>query len=223
MRWLGIALGFLVCLCLSSAGVVCAQGPNLPEEAQKVFEEMNARFDEIRKKAKEDVDAALDKCKKDLEGLVAQYSKDGKLDEAIATRDILRYLQNGAAYALPDPGDLEKYRDKVGTVFRFRVTGSTGGPLFGTEIYTTDSSLATAAVHAGVLQFGQTDDVLVTILPTKNSYRGSDRNGVSSRDWDEWPASFRVDKVPPPPMPMPQRGRGRGPMSQPNPETPDGA
>lgn len=91
---------------------------------------------------------------------------------------------------LPDPGTLVDYRDSVGETLNFRVTGATGGSVWGTDIYTDDSSLATAAVHAGLLHSGEEGVLTVTILPSKQSYAGSSRNDVTTSSWDEWPGSY---------------------------------
>jgi hypothetical protein len=94
---------------------------------------------------------------------------------------------------LPDPGTLTQHRADVGKSFLFEVTGSNAGAVWGTDIYTDDSALATAAVHAGVLAVGQKGVIKVTILPGQNSYASSTRNGVSSQSWENWDGSFRVD------------------------------
>ena len=55
--------------------------------------------------------------------------------------------------ALPDPGTLTNYKQPqhLGKTYVFRVTGAVdGGAIWGTGTYTLDSSLAMAAVHAGV-------------------------------------------------------------------------
>ena len=61
-----------------------------------------------------------------------------------------------------DPGNLASYRDKVGQTFLFTVTGTTNGTVYGDGIYTDDSELASAAVHAGILSPGETKDVART-------------------------------------------------------------
>jgi predicted Ser/Thr protein kinase len=96
----------------------------------------------------------------------------------------------------PDPGTLEKYRGQIGKSFRFKVTGSTSGYVYGTDTYTDDSSLATAAVHAGILREGEMGEVWVTILPGQDSYQGSDRHGVSSRNWTSYGGSYRIAALP---------------------------
>jgi hypothetical protein len=88
------------------------------------------------------------------------------------------------------PANLVGYRNRVGSVFEFTVTGSTGGSVWGTEVYTDDSSVARAAVHAGVLAVGETRTVTVTILPGQPSYPASTRNGVASASWGSWAGSF---------------------------------
>lgn len=95
----------------------------------------------------------------------------------------------------PAPENLLEYRDKVGQTFRFLVVGSTAGPLWGDAIYTDDSSIAAAAVHAGILREGQHGIVQVTILPPQDSYKGSTRNGVTSQPYAEWGGSFKVEPV----------------------------
>jgi hypothetical protein len=96
---------------------------------------------------------------------------------------------------LDDPGNLTDYRGQEGQTYYFSVTGSTQGSLWGTDIYTDDSSLATVAVHAGVLLEGQVGVVKVTILAGQSSYHGTTRNGVTSVDYSDWYGSYRVESV----------------------------
>lgn len=88
------------------------------------------------------------------------------------------------------PVSLTTYRNKVGQSFQFTVTGTTAGTVWGSDIYTDDSSVAAAAVHAGVLTAGQTKTVTITILAGQPAYSASTRNGVASKSWGAWTASF---------------------------------
>ena len=88
------------------------------------------------------------------------------------------------------PSNLKSYRDKVGQVFQFTLTGTLSGSVWGTDIYTDDSALACAAVHAGVVLPGETKVVTVRILAGQSSYQGSVRNGVTSSSFGTWPGSF---------------------------------
>lgn len=99
--------------------------------------------------------------------------------------------------ALPDPGTLSGYRGKVGQSYLFEVVGSTTGAVWGSGVYTDDSTLAAAAVHAGVLRAGQKGVVKVTIGKGYSSYSGGTSNGVVSAQWGEWPGSYQIEAVNP--------------------------
>jgi len=93
---------------------------------------------------------------------------------------------------LADPGNLSNYTSQTGAALYFRVTGDTSGSIWGTRIYTADSKLATAAVHAGVLAAGSSGIVKVTILAGQSSYTGSSNNGVQSSTFGSYQASYSV-------------------------------
>jgi hypothetical protein len=95
---------------------------------------------------------------------------------------------------LADPGNLGSYQNQIGKTFRFRVTGAVAGSLWGTGVYTTDSSLALAAVHAGVLKPGQTESIRVRIVPSPQIFQASTQNGVSSAGYGTFAAAFQVSR-----------------------------
>jgi len=99
-----------------------------------------------------------------------------------------------AKAALPDPGSLTGYRQpqNFGRQFTFRVTGAIRGSVWGTEIYTADSTLAAAAVHMGVLKVGETGLVTVTVLGPLPKFIGSTRNGVTTADYNQYPAAYQI-------------------------------
>jgi len=80
-----------------------------------------------------------------------------------------------------------------GTVARFRcpMAGEDRGPIWGTGTYTDDSSICTAAVHAGVITFRDGGDVAIQVMPGLDKYQGSSRNGVESLDFASWSGSYR--------------------------------
>lgn len=95
-----------------------------------------------------------------------------------------------AADVIAAPLSLTGYRNRVGQSFQLSVTGATSGPVWGTDVYTDDSHVGRAAVHAGVLAPGETKTVTVSILPGQSSYAASSRNGVSSSSWGGWGGSY---------------------------------
>ena len=92
------------------------------------------------------------------------------------------------------PANLVNFQNNVGKTFVFRVTGSTHGSVWGSDVYTADSTLAMAVVHAGILQVGQTGLVKVTIMAPPQNFTGSTRNGITSSPYDRYPAAFRVQR-----------------------------
>jgi hypothetical protein len=183
----------------------------LPEEAQTLIKKLDAEFNAIQEKATADVRAAYEKCIADLQKLQEKYVKEGMLDEAVAVRDHLRWLKSGGQLALPDPKTLEEYRDRVGQTYFFKVVGATDGAVYGDDVYTDDSPLATAAVHAGVLKFGESGVVMVTILPGKASYGSSEKNGVSTVDYERWGGSYRIEGLAPRVVPAARPTNGEAP------------
>lgn len=65
--------------------------------------------------------------------------------------------------------------------------------VWGTDIYTNDSSVCLAAAHAGVITLADGGMVQVTMLPGEESYEGTERNGVTTNDYGEWGDSFSVE------------------------------
>ncbi len=82
------------------------------------------------------------------------------------------------------PEGFETVRDlqlPPGRIVRIRVKGLQAGYVFGTDVYAASSTLAAAAVHAGVLKPDEAGVVTVRTLPGQNRYEGTARNGVTSR------------------------------------------
>lgn len=90
------------------------------------------------------------------------------------------------------PTNMGAFIGKYDIIFVFRTTGSKEGAIWGGKdgVYTSDSEIATAAVHAGVLKPGQTGLVRIKVLPGKSSYPEITRNGLTSHSFDEWEGSY---------------------------------
>ncbi|MGW6981903.1 LCCL domain-containing protein [Streptomyces sp. NPDC054932] len=97
------------------------------------------------------------------------------------------------------------------TNFRGRARGEkltfqcppSGSPssLYGTDIYTDDSSICYAAVHAGAITSTEGGKVTITLREGRTGYIGSARNGAVSQDWkDHWNWSFEVQTNNPKPQ-----------------------
>ena len=141
---------------------------------------------------------------KDKGGKVEEFLKLDLNGDGFITLDEL--MQAGYVASNPSPGQNAPgamqqqfpgaFRGQTGKVLYIEVTGAIGGGVWGTDIYTDDSAVATAAVHAGVLKVGQAGVVKVTILPPLASYLGSTRHGVTTGDFGAFGGSYRVQAAP---------------------------
>jgi hypothetical protein len=168
---------------------------DLPAAAQKLVEDHRREAAEVRKQAEDRVKTQRAELIDALRKLMAEYTKAGQLDEALAVRECVRALKGMQHDARPGPVNLSAYRDQVGKAFFFLVTGSRAGVVWGTDLYTDDSDLATAAVHAGVLKGGESGVVKVTVLKGEENFLGSQRHGVTSMMYGAFPGSYRVEGV----------------------------
>ncbi len=142
---------FLIAILVAPfAQVVAAE--ELPGEAQKIINEFDKAASSIRLKADNAIKPFRANAVKRLKALQDKYCRAAKLDEALAIREAIRQIKG----IHPDPGLLRAKPEQVGQVFLYEVTGNLKGSVWGTEVYTSDSHLATAAVHAGLLDPGQT-------------------------------------------------------------------
>ncbi|WP_426955222.1 LCCL domain-containing protein [Muricoccus radiodurans] len=67
-------------------------------------------------------------------------------------------------------------------------------PVRGTDVYTPNSAICAAAVHAGVITMAG-GTVSVVPAPGQSRYPGSTRNGITSNDAGPADRSFRVERM----------------------------
>jgi hypothetical protein len=66
------------------------------------------------------------------------------------------------------------------------------GQVWGTRVYTDDSSVCTAAVHARLIDLTDGGTVTIEHLPGQASYTGSTANGITSASWGAFSGSFQL-------------------------------
>jgi len=80
-----------------------------------------------------------------------------------------------------------------GKTYKFKCpSGGKESSVWGTDIYTLDSSICNAAVHAGVLASESGGSVTIELRPGESSYKGSTRNGIKTNDYGAYGQSFVV-------------------------------
>jgi hypothetical protein len=68
------------------------------------------------------------------------------------------------------------------------------GAIWGTDVYTADSSICAAAVHAGMITTAG-GPVIIEITAGQAAYAASERNGVTSLSWGSYSRSYRFVKA----------------------------
>jgi hypothetical protein len=136
----------------------------------------------------------LDKTNATLSLSNLSSADSGQYDAVVSNPD-------GSTVSLPaplavlSPGTIPQPGNSVcgatnGAIIFATVVGTTNGGLWGDAVYTCDSTLATAAVHAGLLASGQAGAVAVVALPGQSQYFSTTRNGVTSTAYGTWFESY---------------------------------
>jgi hypothetical protein len=112
------------------------------------------------------------------------------------------WATHGDAFAVfnandPIKGAIQALRGQPASSIVVEVEGADprSGHVWGTDIYSDDSSVGAAAVHAGLLRPGEKGLIRVILLPGQVSYSGSERHGIKSENFGQWPGSFKLEKV----------------------------
>jgi hypothetical protein len=100
-------------------------------------------------------------------------------------------VSSSAPLVAPWNFSLTSFRANVNVSYSFLCPANgTLGSVWGTGIYTDDSSLCTAAVHAGKASLRKGGLVSAKISAGLSDYRGTRKNGVTSRDFGTWGGSY---------------------------------
>ena len=112
----------------------------------------------------------------------------------------LRTLRTGATAVTEElvaaaqaPGNMSAYQQQFGKEVTFAITGFTPTPganpsVWGTDLYTLDSNLAAAVVHAGIAKPGESVVVKVRVVQSPPQFVSTFRNNVNSTAYGNYPA-----------------------------------
>jgi hypothetical protein len=122
-----------------------------------------------------------------IQELVAHFDRRGKL-----SRDDIRKLLDHGFLAADAPLNMLDLREPIGATYYFRIAGQSEGPLWGTDVYTGDSSLGAAAVHAGLVKPGESIVLKVMSVAPPPQFQGSMRHGVKSHDFGRYGSAYTL-------------------------------
>jgi len=84
-----------------------------------------------------------------------------------------------------------KWRYDVGKRFTIMLPpNGSAGAVWGTGVYTDDSSIGTAAVHMGLVTFANGGLVTIEMRPGQDTYQAMYMNGITSSSYGQWEGSF---------------------------------
>lgn len=87
--------------------------------------------------------------------------------------------------------DATPFKGRVGERFTFKCPpGLVPGGVWGTDLYTADSKICAAAVHAGAISAEAGGEVTIEIRGGSDSYVGSERNGVATGAYGPYDSSY---------------------------------
>jgi hypothetical protein len=87
------------------------------------------------------------------------------------------------------PANLTEFRGSGESLVCSCAPDAIGGTVWGTDVYTDDSSVCAAALHAGAIG-GNGGVVTVVPAPGEGAYLGTSRNGITTQDYGTWSGSF---------------------------------
>ncbi len=91
----------------------------------------------------------------------------------------------------------QEHRLEGGEVTFVCPAGGTIKNIWGTETYTDDSSVCTAAVHVGLITVVTGGTVTIEIQPGRDSYGAGEANGVTSQYYGVYAGSYTFPDAPP--------------------------
>jgi len=125
-----------------------------------------------------------------VQDLVAYFDARGKL-----SRRQLRTLLDKNSIASDAPTNMHGLCEKIGATYYFRVTGATEGQLWGTDIYSGDSTIGAAAVHMGLLKPGKSAVFRVTVVTPPEEFPGTQRHGVTSTQYGRYQYAWKLSAI----------------------------
>ena len=85
------------------------------------------------------------------------------------------------------------FKTDIGKTYKFQCPeNGIASAIWGSDIYTADSSICTAAVHAGIINLESGGVVTIEFRPGRSIYGSTVRNGITSNTYGEYPHSFVV-------------------------------
>lgn len=123
----------------------------------------------------------------------ANSGNDSSLEQLERIQSVLKKIDWGYEKIIPIESAMAKIRSRTKESFAVEVVGAIDGTVHGTGIYSAESPIAVAAVHAGLVKVGEKRTIYVNVLGEQNSFQGAIQNGVQSKDLPGFPFSYSLE------------------------------
>jgi hypothetical protein len=110
---------------------------------------------------------------------ITRFNRNSPIETVTATCDLVITLEEGESVLYECPAGC-----------------TTGGSVWGTDIYTGDSAVCPAAVHAGIFSAETGGEVVASYAPGQDSYESTTRNGITTNAYGSWGNSFTLSLPP---------------------------
>ena len=171
----------------------------LPPRAQAAVDGFLQKRRTIEDNATRQIQALKENASKELLALHDQLKKAGDLPRAEFVLSQLVIIHTEPKDILKFPTSMSGKAKQAGQQFVVITKANAGGSIWGTDIYTADSSLPAVALHTGAATAGETILALVTAVPGREQYRGTQRNGVKSSEYGKYAISYQLLRIGPVP------------------------
>jgi hypothetical protein len=85
------------------------------------------------------------------------------------------------------------FKGEEGQTYKFRCPADgSAKSIYGSDVYTDDSSICTAGVHAGLISLERGGLVTIEFRPGRSTYGSTTRHGIKSDNYGEWARSFVI-------------------------------
>lgn len=112
-------------------------------------------------------------------------SEKRELQSGVIDTTSVEIIEAGCSFTARD------IHGELGSSYIVSCPAGCGRYIFGTDVYTGDSSICTAAIHAGLIS-PQGGSVEVILEKGRPAYRGSTQHKISSNDYGSYSSSFRL-------------------------------
>jgi hypothetical protein len=167
----------------------------MPEDAAILLTGLEAESTLVEQEYKSKIRAIREEAIAPLKTLQSNLSQSGQLSPAVQARDAIQYLSKGYLHPVKIKSSLMELQPVIGKTYFIEITGRNEGSIYGTDYFTADSNVPSAAVHSGLVQVGETTVLKLIVLSAQTSFLGSNRHAVASSNYGPYWMAYKLERT----------------------------